>query len=158
MGGPGSGGHNAARQPTSTAAVLVQPLPWPWENADAAWTREDIHVHLLQYTYESGLSREHLGDVIAALATHHWMRQQALNAIRRWETGDCETDEPTVAGINAYRLLLNAEEKIAGDWRRLGVTAQDRRQASGQGSSRRSFRPEEKAHADASTDKTAAQP
>lgn len=130
MGGPGSGGHNAAKRPSAPASPLVQPQPWPWESAETPWPRGQIHEHLVQYTYECGLSREHLSDVISALADHHWLKASALAAIDAWEKRKRKPKgqkAPQVGGINAYRLLLLCDEKIAGDWRRLGVKAQERR-------------------------------
>ena len=145
MGGQGSGGHNAAKRPRGAAAPLVQPLPWPWETSDKPWSRDDIHTHLIQYTYESGLSREHLGDIISALASHHWLKSRALATIAAWEArGGLDDEPPQVGGINAYRLLILCDEKIAGDWRRLGVKAQERPAPPAAGeTTRRSFRPQE---------------
>lgn len=129
MGGPGSGGHNREKTATRAAAPATErPADWPWEDADPPWTRQQIHAYLVDYLIDANLSPEHFGDIIRALARHHWYAELASRAIDAWiPAEDREATPPTVAGINALRLSLTCDEKIASGWRRLGLRAAEHR-------------------------------
>ena len=113
-GRPGrSGGHNRAHTPGARRDPL-QVTSWPWERARKPWAQSSIFRHLAAELERWGVTHEQAaGDLVRQMADAHWMRMEAVRAVRR--------GEDKVHGANALGVIQKSNAAIVSGLRALGI-------------------------------------
>ena len=111
-GRPGrSGGHNRAHSPAKTPLKVSS---WPWERARKPWAQSSIFRHLAETLEAWGVTREQSsGDLVRQMADAHWVRMEAVRAIRR--------GEDKVHGATALNIISKSNASITSGLRALGI-------------------------------------
>ena len=111
-GKPGrSGGANRAHTP---AAAPLQVASWPWERARKPWAQSTIFKHLAETLESWGVTRDQAcGDLVRQMADAHWMRMEAVRALRR--------GEHKVHGAAALNVISKSNAAIVSGLRQLGI-------------------------------------
>ena len=107
-----SGGSNRAHTPP--AAAPLQVTSWPWERARKPWAQSSIFKHLAERLEVWGVTRaEACGDAVRVLADAHFMRMEAVRALRR--------GEEKVHGVSCVNLIGKSNASIVSGLRSLGI-------------------------------------
>lgn len=111
-GKPGrSGGANRAH---TAAPEPLQVTSWPWERARKPWAQSSIFRHLAETLESWGVTREQAsGDLVRQMADAHWMRMEAVFALRR--------GEEKVYGAACLNIISKSNTAIVSGLRQLGI-------------------------------------
>lgn len=114
------GGHNRTFDPkiNKGRSRKVKLKDWPWyvRAGTRYWTRRRIYKHLCEYYAEHEIVDSlAANDVISRLADNHYMKSQALAAIKE------NPDSPKVGRQCAYGMLKSSGVQISDSLKVLGL-------------------------------------